>query len=113
MADLQCYQWDDSCPHLGFMIVRIGERYEIINDDLSLYFDGEHHESIDSAKRAIDRLYLEGVMFDLLIAAQNKGVITDQQQEQLMEVFDNRSPKLPISCNGLYTTGDRRIAPQD
>lgn len=112
MPTYELYDWNDSCAYLTYMIVRTGNKYAILDNDLNWGFNPQRFKTMDEAKRAVDRFYLFDQVFDVLLRAADDGLITQQQREKLTDMVDNEFPKCDLSRSPERWVDARELADQ-
>jgi len=82
MADHGYHDWKNCFPYLRYLIVPVCGKYRILSP-----YDGQMFtievDSLEDAKTAVEGYYLSDLMMNLLDAARDRQLITQEQLEQL------------------------------
>lgn len=94
MTDQRLYNWNDSHPYLGFLIVRLGDRYAIIDPDPHSGQIVWEYDTVEQAKQVVEHFYIEHLLFEALESAAEAGIVDVATSENLMwhatrQVLDN------------------------
>lgn len=88
MAEHDLYSWEDSVPYLGYIIVRRGNKYSILNRCPHCSEFNQQFETVKEAIAEVNRQHLEDLLFNLLILARDQALITEQQREDVFGLIN-------------------------